>query len=141
MQNLHKTTLDRPLTGVYWPIQKGRCRGSRTKGDLGTSTGGTPRGAGWRTRAIILVSARDLDRIIDRTICSSSRAQATKGYGPLECNSITATCRQGIEKGLNAREACTCVCRDKGEFVVVFHCKAICIINKQDLAISGCLHP
>ena len=90
MQNRHKSTHNKPLTGVHWPIQKGRCRGSRTKGDLGTSTGGTPRGAGWRTKAIILVSARDLDRIIDRTICSSSRAQVAKGYGPFERNSITA---------------------------------------------------
>ena len=53
MQNMHKSTHDRPLTGVHWPIHRGWCRGSGTKGDLSTSTGGTHRGAGWRTEAII----------------------------------------------------------------------------------------
>ena len=47
MQNMHN------LTGVYWPIHRGWCRGSGTKGDLSTSTGDTHRGAGWRTEAII----------------------------------------------------------------------------------------
>ena len=54
MRNIHKLTHDRPLTGVHWPIHRGWCRGSGTKGDLSTSTGDTHRGAGWRTDAIIL---------------------------------------------------------------------------------------
>ena len=112
MQNMHKTTHDRPLTGVHWPIHRGWCRGSGTKGDLSTSTGGTHGGAGWRTEAIIHVTTRGLDRIIDRTICLSTRAQEAKGYGPLECNNINTTCRQGIEDGLDTRVACACVCHD-----------------------------
>ena len=52
MQNMHKSTHDRPLTGFHWPIHRGWCRDSGTKGDLGTSTGGTYSGAGWRTEAI-----------------------------------------------------------------------------------------
>ena len=32
MQNMHKSTHDRPLTGVHWPIHRGWCRGSGTKG-------------------------------------------------------------------------------------------------------------
>ena len=56
MQNMHKSTHDRPITGVHWSIH--RCRSSGTKGDLSTSTGGTHRGAGWRTEAIIYVTAR-----------------------------------------------------------------------------------
>ena len=47
MQGMHKSTNDRPLTGVHWPIHRGWCRASGTKGDLSTSTGGTHRGAGW----------------------------------------------------------------------------------------------
>ena len=58
MQNMHKSTHDRPLTGVHWPIHRGWCRDSGTKGDLGTSTGGAHRGAGWRTEAIIHVILR-----------------------------------------------------------------------------------
>ena len=73
MQNLHKSTHDRPLTGVHWPIHRGWCRGSRTKGDLSTSTSCTHRGAGWRTEAIIHITTRGLDRIIDRTIRMSTR--------------------------------------------------------------------
>ena len=68
MQNMHKSTHDRPLTGVHWPIHSGWCRGSGTKGDLSTSTGGTHNGAGWRTVAIVHITTRGLDRIIDRTI-------------------------------------------------------------------------
>ena len=114
MQNMHKTTHDRPLTGVHWPIHRGWCRGSGTKGDLSTSTGGAHRGAGWRTETIIHVTTRGLDRIIDRTICLSTRAQDAKGYGPLERNNINTTCRQGIEDGLDTRVACTCVCHTRG---------------------------
>ena len=55
MQNIHKTTI-----GVYWPIHRGWCRGSRTKGDLGTSAGGTHRGAGRGTEAIIHITTRGL---------------------------------------------------------------------------------
>ena len=32
MQNMHKSTVDRPLTGVHWPIH--RFRGSGTKDGL-----------------------------------------------------------------------------------------------------------
>ena len=81
MQNMHKTTHDRPLTGVHLPDHGSRGRGSGAKDDLSTSTGDTHRGAGWRTEAIIHVTTRDLDRIIDRTICLSTRAQEAKGYG------------------------------------------------------------
>ena len=112
MQNMHKSTHDRPLTGVHWPIHRGWCRGSGTKGDLSKSTGGTHRGAGWRTEAIIHITARGLDRIIDRTIRMSTRAQEVKGNGPLERNNINTACRQGIEDGLDTRVACTCVCHD-----------------------------
>ena len=89
MQNIHKTTI-----GVYWPIHRGWCRGSRTKGDLGTSAGGTHRGAGRGTEAIVHVTARGLDSIIDSAICSSTGAQEAKGHGPLERNNINPTCRQ-----------------------------------------------
>ena len=107
---MHKSTHDRPLTGVHWPIHRGWCRGSGTKGDLSTSTGGMRRGAGWRTEAIIHNTTRGLDRIIDRTIRMSMRAQEAKGYGPLERKNINTACRQGIEDGLDTRVACTCVC-------------------------------
>ena len=109
---MHKTTHDRPLTGVHRPIHMGWCRVCGTKGDLSTSTGGTHGGAGWRTEAIIHVTTRGLDRIIDRTICLSTRAQEAKGYGPLECNNINTTCRQEIEDGLDTRVACACACHD-----------------------------
>ena len=91
MQNMHKSTYDRPLTGVHWPIHRGWCRGSGTKGNLSTSTGDTHRGAGWRTEAIIHITTRGLDRIIDRTIRMSTRAQEAKGNGPLERNNINLT--------------------------------------------------
>ena len=48
MQNMHKTSHDRALTGVHWPVHRSRCRGSGTKGDQSTSTGGMLRGAEWR---------------------------------------------------------------------------------------------
>ena len=49
MQNMPKTTHDRPLTGVHWPIHRGWCRASGAKGDLSASTGGTEeRGGGLR---------------------------------------------------------------------------------------------
>ena len=35
---MHKSTHDRPLTGVHWPIHRGWCRGSGAKCDLSTST-------------------------------------------------------------------------------------------------------
>ena len=110
MQSMRKTTHDGPLTGVHLPDHGSR--GSGTKGDLSTSTGGAHRGAGWRTEAIIHVTTRGLDCIIDRTICLSTRAQEAKGYGPLERNNINTACRQGIEDGLDTRVACTCVCHD-----------------------------
>ena len=70
MQNMHKTTNDRPLTGVHGPIHRS------SEVDLSTSTGGrTHRGAGWRTEAIIHITTRGLDRIIDSTICPSLRVQ------------------------------------------------------------------
>ena len=78
MQNMHKSTHDRPLTGAHWPIHRGWCRGSRTKGDLSTDTGGTHREAGWRTEAIIHITTRGLDRIIGRTIRMSTRAQEAR---------------------------------------------------------------
>ena len=81
---MHKSTHDRPLTGVNWPIHRGWCRGSGPKGDLSTSTGGTHRGAGWRTEAIIHITTRGLDRIIDRTIRMSTRAQEAKNPYPLQ---------------------------------------------------------
>ena len=62
MQNMHKTTHDRPLTGVHWPIHRGWCRGSGTKGALSTSTGGTHRGARWGAEAVVHVTTRALDR-------------------------------------------------------------------------------
>ena len=110
---MHKTTHDRPLTGVHWPIHRGRCRGSGTKGNLSTSTGSMHRGAGWRTEAIIHVTTRGLDRIIDHSICLSTRAQEAKDYGPLERNNINTASKQGIEDGLDTRVACTCVYPDK----------------------------
>ena len=91
MQNMHKTTHDRPLTGVHWPLHRGWCRGSGTKDDMSTSTGGTHRGAGWRTKAIIHVTARGFDSITDRTICSCSRGKEAEGY---KCNNINTICRE-----------------------------------------------
>ena len=44
MQNMHKTTYDRHLTGVHRPIHRGWCRGSGTKGDLSTRAGSAHRG-------------------------------------------------------------------------------------------------
>ena len=44
MQNMHKTTHDRHLTGVHWPINRGRVWGSRVvynptqRPDLGLSS-------------------------------------------------------------------------------------------------------
>ena len=64
MQIMHKSTHDRPLADVHWPIHRGRCRGSGTKSDLSKSTGGTHRGAGWRTEAILHVTTRGLDSSI-----------------------------------------------------------------------------
>ena len=85
---MHKSTHDRPLTGVHWSIHRGWCRGCGTKGDLSKSTDRTHRGAGWGTEAIIHVTMRGLDRIMVRTICQSTRVQEAKGYGPLERNNI-----------------------------------------------------
>ena len=72
MQNMHKSTHDRPLTGVHWPIHRGWCRGSGPKGDLSTSTGGSHRRTGWRTdyniiiymytRTVILILQGNKDR-------------------------------------------------------------------------------
>ena len=67
-----------------------------SESNLSMHTGGMHRGAGWRTEAIIHVTARCLDRIMDRTICLSTRAQETKGYGPLERNNINTACRQRL---------------------------------------------
>ena len=47
MQNMHKSTHDRPLTGVHWPIHRAGAGGSGTKSDLSTSTSSTYRGAGY----------------------------------------------------------------------------------------------
>ena len=66
------TTHDRHFNGVHWPIRRSRCRGSGTKGDLSPSTGGAHRGAGWGTEAVIHVTTRGLDHIID----GSEHAQA-----------------------------------------------------------------
>ena len=33
MQNMHKTTHGRSLTGVHWPIYRGKCRGSGAQGE------------------------------------------------------------------------------------------------------------
>ena len=108
---MHTSTHDRPSSGVHWPIHRGGCRGSVTRGDLITNTGGAHTGAEWRTEAIIHITTRGLDCIIDRTICLSTRAQEAKSYGPLERNNINTTCRQGIENGLDTR-ACTCACHN-----------------------------
>ena len=100
---MHKSTHDRPLTDVHWPIHRGWCRGSGTKGDLSTSTGDTHRGAGRRTEAIIHITTRGLDRIIDRTIRMSTRAQEAKGYGPLERNNINTACRLFLARAVFRR--------------------------------------
>ena len=65
MQNMHKSTHDRPLTGVHWPIHRAWCRGSRTKGDLSTSTSSTYRGAGWRTEAVYITTLYPVYDTID----------------------------------------------------------------------------
>ena len=62
---MHRTTDDRPLTGVHWLIHRSWCRGSGTKGDLSTSTDDVHRRAGWRTKAAVYITTRDLDRIDD----------------------------------------------------------------------------
>ena len=55
---MHKTTHDRHLTGVHWPIHRSRCRGSGTKGDLSTSTSCKYRGSGRRTEAVVYITAK-----------------------------------------------------------------------------------
>ena len=54
------TTHDRHLTGVHWPIHRSRFRGSGARVGLSASTDGTHRGAGWRTEAVVHVTARGL---------------------------------------------------------------------------------
>ena len=67
MQNIHKTTHDRPLTGVHWPIHRGRGRGARV--GLSTDTGTAHRGAGQGTKAVVYITARGLGSDIDGSIC------------------------------------------------------------------------
>ena len=55
MQNMHKTTHDRPLTGVHWPIH--RCRGSGVGMGVRTDTGGTRRKGGL-PYAVVYITAR-----------------------------------------------------------------------------------
>ena len=86
---MHKSTQDRHLTEVHWPIHRGR--GGGTKGDQSTGTGGMHRVAGWGTEAVVHITARGLNRSIDRTICSSWRVQEAKGNGSLERNNINTT--------------------------------------------------
>ena len=60
---MYRTTYDRDLTGVHWPIHRGWCMGSGTKGDLSTSTGSAPSRRA-RTEAVLHVAARVYDGVI-----------------------------------------------------------------------------
>ena len=68
MQNKHKTTHDRHLTGVHWPINRGRVWGSRGGRGGRASTGGPRWGAGRGAEAIVHITARGLGSIINDSI-------------------------------------------------------------------------
>ena len=72
---VHKSTHDRPLTGVHWPVHRGWFRGSGAEGDLSTSTVGAHRGTGWRTEAVVYVTARGLDNVVDSIIHTNTASQ------------------------------------------------------------------
>ena len=65
---MHKTAHHRHLTSVHWPILRGWCRGSGTKGDLSTKTGSAHRGARRETEAVVLVTAEGLGTVIDTSL-------------------------------------------------------------------------
>ena len=56
MQKMHKSTHDKPLTGAHLPIHRAGAGVAGPKVTVSTSTGGTYRGAWWRTEAIITKS-------------------------------------------------------------------------------------
>ena len=91
MQSMHKSTHDRPLTGVHWPIHRCRCMGSGTKGDLSTSTGGARRGAGRGTKTAVYIPARCLGSVIDRSVCPGAGFQKDYSDGPLQRNNVDTT--------------------------------------------------
>ena len=65
-------------------------RGSGTKGDLSTSTHGAQR-TGWRTKAVVYITARGLGSVIDGLISPGTGFQQEYGDGPLKLNDADTT--------------------------------------------------
>lgn len=97
MQNMHKTTHDGPLTGVHLPDHGSR--GSRARVGLSTRAGGTHRGAGRGSKAVVYITAKGFGRVIGGSICPGAGFQQDYGDGPLQLNYVDTASRKGLEDG------------------------------------------
>ena len=64
MQIMHKTTHDRHLTGVHWPIHRSRCRGNSNP----QSPGSMHRGVGQGTERVVDIAMRSICSVITSPI-------------------------------------------------------------------------
>ena len=63
---MQKTTHDGPLTGVHWPIHRGRGSGARV--GLSTCAGSTHREVRQGTKTVVYITARGLGSVIDGSV-------------------------------------------------------------------------
>ena len=99
---MHTTPHDGPLTGVHWPSNRTRCRGSRAKDNLCTCHGGTYGGARRRAEGVVDVATRDPDGVVDGIVCAGTKTQQAKSHRMLECNNVNPTRLEGCKDGLCA---------------------------------------